>query len=88
MPMGNLYRTTAPRYSQAKHGTLSPRSIQQSIDLEKLFCDGFLFAQRGAPVYVKSDNGPEFIAQRVTICLRTQRIGTHFIALGSVAERS
>jgi transposase InsO family protein len=25
-----------------------------------------LFAQRGAPVYVKSDNGPEFIAQRGT----------------------
>ena len=29
MPMGKLYRTTAPRYSQAKHGTLSPRSVQQ-----------------------------------------------------------
>jgi putative transposase len=25
-----------------------------------------LLAQRGAPVYVKSDNGPEFIAQQVT----------------------
>ena len=42
-----------------------------------------LFAQRGAPVYVKSDNGPEFIAQRVTTWLREQRVDTHFIAPGS-----
>ena len=42
-----------------------------------------LCAQRGAPVYIKSDNGPEFIAQRVTAWLRTQRVDTHFIAPGS-----
>ena len=41
-----------------------------------------LFAQRGAPVYIKSDNGPEFIAQRVTTWLRTQRVDTHFMAPG------
>jgi putative transposase len=29
-----------------------------------------LVAQRGAPGYVKSDNGPEFIAQQVTTWLR------------------
>jgi putative transposase len=42
-----------------------------------------LFAQRGAPVYVKSDNGPEFIAQQVTTWLRTQHVDTHFIDPGS-----
>jgi putative transposase len=42
-----------------------------------------LFAQRGAPVYVKSDNGPEFIAQRVTTWLHEQHIDTHFIDPGS-----
>ena len=42
-----------------------------------------LFAQHGAPVYVKSDNGPEFIAQRVTTWLHEQHIATHFIDPGS-----
>jgi transposase InsO family protein len=42
-----------------------------------------LFAQRGAPLYVKSDNGPEFIAQRVTTWLREQHVDTHFIDPGS-----
>jgi putative transposase len=42
-----------------------------------------LFAQRGAPVYIKSDNGPEFIAQRVTTWLHVQHVDTHFIDPGS-----
>jgi len=42
-----------------------------------------LFVQRGAPEYIKSDNGPEFIAQRVTTWLRVQRVDTHFIDPGS-----
>ena len=42
-----------------------------------------LFAQHGAPVYVQSDNGPEFIAQRVTTWLHEQHIATHFIDPGS-----
>ena len=42
-----------------------------------------LFAQRGAPVYLKSENGPEFIAQRVTTWLQAQHVDTHFIAPGS-----
>ena len=41
-----------------------------------------LFAQRGAPGYVKSDNGPEFVAQQVTTWLQGQQIKTHFIAPG------
>ena len=42
-----------------------------------------LFAQRGAPGYMKSDNGPEFIAQQVTTWLRTHHVDTHFIEPGS-----
>lgn len=42
-----------------------------------------LFAQRGAPGYMKSDNGPEFIAQQVTTWLRTHHVDTHFIDPGS-----
>jgi putative transposase len=34
-------------------------------------------------VDVKSDNGPEFIAQRVTAWLWAQRVDTHFIDPGS-----
>lgn len=42
-----------------------------------------LFAQRGTPQYVKSDNGPEFIAQQVTAWLHAHNVDTHFIAPGS-----
>jgi putative transposase len=42
-----------------------------------------LFIQRGTPGYVKSDNGPEFIAQRVTTWLGAQHVETHFIDPGS-----
>lgn len=43
----------------------------------------WLCTYRGAPVYVKSDNGPEFMAQRVTSWLGEQHVETHFIAPGS-----
>lgn len=42
-----------------------------------------LFAQRGTPHYVKSDNGPEFIAQQVTAWLHTHHVDTYFIEPGS-----
>ena len=42
-----------------------------------------LWAQRGTPGYLKSDNGPEFIAQRVTTWLHAQHVDTHFIDPGS-----
>jgi putative transposase len=42
-----------------------------------------LFAQREAPAYVKSDNGPECIATRVTDWLHTQHVDTAFITPGS-----
>jgi len=42
-----------------------------------------LCAQRGTPGYLKSDNGPEFIAQWVTTWLHAQHVETHFIDPGS-----
>ena len=42
-----------------------------------------LCASRGAPGYVKRDNGPEFIAQEVTPWRRTRYIHTHCIDPGS-----
>lgn len=42
-----------------------------------------LFAQRGAPGDVKSDNGPEFVAQQVTTWLRAHHVDTTFIEPGS-----
>jgi transposase InsO family protein len=42
-----------------------------------------LFAQRGAPGYVKSDHGPECIAPQVTNWLRAHHVDTTFIDPGS-----
>lgn len=42
-----------------------------------------LFAQRGTPGYVKSENGPEFIAHRVIDWRRPRQGHTAFIAPGS-----
>ena len=42
-----------------------------------------LFAQRGAPMYGKSENGPEFIAQRGTTWRHTPHVDTPFLDPGS-----
>lgn len=42
-----------------------------------------LFARFGAPDCLKSDNGPEFVAQRVTAWLEERSVGTLYIAPGS-----
>ncbi|MDD3494027.1 MAG: IS3 family transposase [Candidatus Thermoplasmatota archaeon] len=42
-----------------------------------------LFAQRQPPGYIRSDNGPEFIAHELTGWLTEQGVQTHHIAPGS-----
>jgi len=42
-----------------------------------------LFAERGLPEYIRSDNGPEFIARELTGWLTEQGVQTHPIAPGS-----
>ncbi len=39
--------------------------------------------ERGAPTYLRSDNGPEFVAERVRGWLATNRINTLYIKPGS-----
>ena len=45
-----------------------------------------LFLERGAPQYIRSDNGPEFIARRVRWWLKRQGVETLFIEPGSPWE--
>jgi len=46
----------------------------------------YLFAVRGAPEHIRSDNGPEFVAQEVTRWLDRAMVKTLFIAKGSPWE--
>ena len=46
----------------------------------------YLFAVRGAPEHLRSDNGPEFVAQAVTRWLDRAGVATLFIAKGSPWE--
>jgi transposase InsO family protein len=45
-----------------------------------------LFLERGAPQYIRSDNGPEFIAKRVRWWLKRQGVETLYIEPGSPLE--
>jgi len=45
-----------------------------------------LFKQRGRPEYLRSDNGPEFIADVVKNCLRDNGVKTLYIEPGSPWE--
>jgi transposase InsO family protein len=47
-----------------------------------------LIAQRGAPAHLRSDNGPEFVAQAVQAWLKAQAVGPLFIAPGSPWENA
>jgi putative transposase len=47
-----------------------------------------LVAERGAPEYLRSDNGPEFVAREVREWLEQERIGTLYIEPGSPWENA
>jgi len=58
--------------------------VGRSIDADGVVCClDRLAAQRGAPVYVRFDNGPEFIAHAVNDWCRFKGTGTVFIDPGS-----
>lgn len=46
----------------------------------------YLFAVRGTPAYIRSDNGPEFVANSVRRWLAQAAVGTLFVAKGSPWE--
>jgi transposase InsO family protein len=48
----------------------------------------YLFAVRGAPQYLRSDNGPEFVARRIQAWLAERKTGTLFIEPGSPWENA
>jgi transposase InsO family protein len=47
---------------------------------------GYLFAVRGTPEHLRSDNGPEFVAKSVRRWLQQANVPTLFIAKGSPWE--
>ena len=46
----------------------------------------YLFAVRGTPQHIRSDNGPEFVAKTVRRCLQRANMGTLLFAKGSPWE--
>jgi putative transposase len=56
----------------------------KSIDVLQVLAD--LFVEHGAPVYIRSDNGPEFTAELIRRWLARVDVGTLFIAPGSPWE--
>ncbi len=48
----------------------------------------YLFAIRGAPQYLRSDNGPEFVAEAIQVWLKQSGVGTLYIAPGSPWENA
>jgi putative transposase len=46
-----------------------------------------LFEERGAPEGIRSDNGPEFVAQALKLWLTGKGVATHFIELGSLRPK-
>ena len=46
----------------------------------------YLFAVRGTPQHIRSNNGPEFVAKTVCRWLQRADVGTQFIAKGSPWE--
>jgi len=61
------------------------RSITAKDVIETL---AYLFEVRGAPKYIRSDNGPEFIAQAIRQYLASAGVDTLYIAPGSPWENA
>jgi transposase InsO family protein len=59
------------------------RSLQ-CIDVLERLAD--LFVERGLPEYIRSDNGPEFVAAQLRMWLQRLGVGTLFIEPGSPWE--
>ena len=61
--------------------------VEKSIPAWKVIDTlSWLFLTRGAPEYIRSDNGPEFVAEAVKAWLRENNCGTIYIEPGSPWE--
>lgn len=64
---------------------LEPRHSYRASDVLKAL--ERLIARHGAPTYIRSDNGPEFIAYAIGDWLKARDIKTHYIKPGSPWEQ-
>jgi len=63
--------------------------VQRSITARDVISTlEYLFAVRGAPQYIRSDNGPEFIADAIKSWLARSGVGTLYIEKGSPWENA
>ncbi len=63
--------------------------VERSITSEEVVDTlGRLFSERGAPEYIRSDNGPEFVAEAVKRWLTVSGVGTLYIEPGSPWENA
>lgn len=61
--------------------------VERKIDSQKVLATLYkLFVTRGVPKYIRSDNGPEFIAQKLCKWLKEIQVETIFIEPGSPWE--
>ena len=70
-------------YTRQCHN-LRPRHSYRATDVIEVLEE--LIDEHGAPEYIRSDNGPEFIAYVIQDWLETQGIKTHYITPGSPWE--
>ncbi len=82
---GRAFRilTIIDEYTRECLVTLSQRRITSQDIIEQLF---YLFIFRGAPQYIRSDNGPEFTAKAVRRWLKDLGVTTLFVEPGSPWE--
>ncbi len=63
--------------------------VERSITAEEVVKTlAALFARRGEPAFVRSDNGPEFVAEAVERWLEVSGVGTLYIEPGSPWENA
>ena len=82
---GRLFRmlTLIDEYSRECLAIDVARRLTSEDVLERL---SDLFVRRGVPAYIRSDNGPEFTAKKVTDWLKRLEVKTLFIEPGSPWE--
>jgi putative transposase len=63
--------------------------VERSITSEEVVATlAYLFEERGEPAYIRSDNGPEFVAAAVKRWLEVSGVGTLYIEPGSPWENA
>lgn len=72
-------------YTREAHAILVARSITAEEVVDQL---AYLFSVHGEPEFIRSDNGPEFIAEAVRSWLQQSGVGTLYIEPGSPWENA